>query len=102
MTTLRTLLGAAASADDCTPRHSFETVTAGQLPPYSIFRDAKIIKEIAAMECLELDLFTAGSVRLIQRITSGQADPRSPRCHGSRLRGGAGSPGNQSAPGSAI
>jgi polar amino acid transport system substrate-binding protein len=81
--------GSSAAADDCTPAHAgLKTVTAGKLtvgtpvtPPYVLKTgneisgvDAEIIKEIAALECLQVGwqevTFSAG----MQSLQSGRVD----------------------------
>ncbi|GER21523.1 cystine ABC transporter substrate-binding protein [Zafaria cholistanensis] len=81
--------GSSAAAADCTPAHAgLEPINAGKLtvgtpvtPPYVLKNgteisgvDAEIIKEIAAMECLEVDwqemTFAAG----MQSLQSGRVD----------------------------
>ena len=83
------LCSASAFAQDCTPRHEFDTVEPGVLTvavatyaPYAWVEgdgepkgvDGEIIKEIAKLECLEVKAATVDFSAAIQYIISGKAD----------------------------
>ncbi len=83
------LLGTgAALAQDCTPAHQFPTITAGtltvgtyELLPFISTKDgglsgvdAEITKEIAKMECLEIQTVALDPAALIQAVVAGQID----------------------------
>lgn len=94
--TLKTLLLTAAAvaaatpvlAQDCTPRHTFDTVTEGVLTVASTnYRPAAwiengevmgiegdILKEIAAMECLTIDASSVEAAAGLNYVTRGRAD----------------------------
>ncbi|WP_293782432.1 ABC transporter substrate-binding protein [uncultured Aeromicrobium sp.] len=75
-------------ADGCEPEHEFDTinegaltVTAYDLPPYSQVQgnelqglDGDILREIAANECLEIQVESAAAAAIIPTIQAGRAD----------------------------
>lgn len=77
-----------AFAQDCTPAHTFPTVTPGtltvgayELLPFISVKDggfagidAEIVKEIAKMECLEVKVVALDPAALIQAVIAGQTD----------------------------
>lgn len=78
-----------AAAEDCTPKHKFETIEAGTLtvavttyPPHSYIDDSGVMKgidgdianEFAKRECLKVKAITVDPAAAIQYILSGQAD----------------------------
>lgn len=78
----------AAAAQDCKPAHEFPTVTPGtltvaayELLPYISVKggefggiDADLVREIAAMECLKLEVLSLEPAAVIQAVLSGKAD----------------------------
>ncbi|TCT27705.1 substrate-binding periplasmic protein [Martelella mediterranea] len=97
MTTIKTTLIAtaflactvpAAMAEDCTPKHSFETVKPGTLSLVATtYRPAtwiengeimgiegEILKHVAAMECLEIEARPVDAAAGLNYITRGRAD----------------------------
>ncbi len=80
--------GGDEAAGDCTPAHEVTTVKDGYLtvaayeyPPFSSIEgdvlggaEGQIITEIAAMECLEIEVLKGDASAMISSITSGRAD----------------------------
>lgn len=82
-------MSSAASASDCTPAHTFETLVPGKLtvtvydaPPFSTTGngvtfggvDADILKVIAEKECLEIAPVVVDPAAAIQYVIAGKAD----------------------------
>ncbi len=82
------LVSSAAMAEDCKPAHQFPTVSPGaltvggyELPPYISVKDGKfsgidadIVNEIAAMECLKINVVSLDPSAVVQAVLSGKAD----------------------------
>ncbi|WP_109474584.1 substrate-binding periplasmic protein [Ornithinimicrobium cavernae] len=74
--------------DDCQPAHEFETISDGKLtvaaydlPPFTridgdklVGVDGVILQEIAAMECLEIEVMSAAAAAIIPAVQAGRAD----------------------------
>jgi polar amino acid transport system substrate-binding protein len=85
---LAPLYTATAHADDCKPAHKFTTITPGtltvgayELPPFISVKDgvfggidSDIVREIAAMECVKIDVLSLDPAALIQAVLAGKAD----------------------------
>lgn len=78
-----------ASAQDCQPAHTFETVNPGVItvaainfPPYGMVAadgsasgiDGEILKEIAKMECLGVRVIPVDGAAALNYVTTGRAD----------------------------
>lgn len=75
-------------ADDCQPAHEFETISEGKLtvaaydlPPFTridgdklVGVDGLILEEIAAMECLEIEVTSMATAAIIPAVQAGRAD----------------------------
>jgi polar amino acid transport system substrate-binding protein len=85
---LAPLVAAGAYAQDCKPAHEFTTVTPGKLTvaayelmPYISVKDgvfggidSEIVKEIAKMECLEIEMLSLDPAAVINAVLAGKAD----------------------------
>lgn len=89
LTLLAVLAASAASAQDCQPAHKFDTVNAGAItvaaitfPPYGMVApdgtaagiDGDILKEIARMECLDVNVIPVDGAAALNYVTTGRAD----------------------------
>src|SRR4051812_3078853 len=82
------ILSVAASAQDCKPAHTFNTIAAGELTvaaynllPFISVKDnsfsgvdADIINDIAKKECLSVKVVALDPAAMIQSVISGQTD----------------------------
>lgn len=81
--------GASTVAEDCTPAHTFDTVEEGvltvgvyDLPPYISTTgeggmsgiDAELVREVAALECLEVKAVSAEAAAQIPGVQNGRLD----------------------------
>jgi polar amino acid transport system substrate-binding protein len=91
----------ASSSTKCTPKHSFATISKGyltvaafNLPPYGTLNssnqiggvDGTIIKDIASMECLKIDVVPSTNASGVPDVQTGRADVAIPAYYATAAR----------------